>query len=111
MQINAVLIDPKDNVVVVTRPLETGDTVAFPAKGGTESFRLLEPVPIYHKAARREIKKGAVILKYGEKIGTAACDIPRGGYVHVHNLAGLKPKEQNENALPASGSAGDGRLK
>lgn len=93
MQINAVLIDPKDNVVVVTRPLEAGDMVACLAEGGTETFRLLRPVPIYHKAARREIKKGSVIVKYGEKIGTASRDILQGDYVHIHNLAGLESKE------------------
>ncbi|WP_101910355.1 UxaA family hydrolase [Marasmitruncus massiliensis] len=95
MQINAVLIDPKDNVVVVTRPLDAGGTVAYFAEGEIETFRLFQPVPIYHKAARREMKKGTVIVKYGEKIGIAACDISQGSYVHIHNIAGLKPEEQN----------------
>jgi altronate dehydratase small subunit len=37
-----------------------------------------------------DILKGEAILKYGEVIGEASADIPRGSMVHVHNLAGRR---------------------
>ena len=33
-----------------------------------------------------DIKNGDTIIKYGNDIGRAIEDIPRGGYVHVHNV-------------------------
>ena len=39
-----------------------------------------------HKYARRDIKKGDEIIKYGQPIGIAQCDINAGEHVHSHNL-------------------------
>jgi len=39
-----------------------------------------------HKYARRDIKKGEEIIKYGQPIGIAECDINKGDHVHSHNL-------------------------
>ena len=40
-----------------------------------------------HKYARRDIKKGEDVIKYGNPIGHATCDIRAGEHVHTHNLA------------------------
>ncbi|MDR1533246.1 MAG: altronate dehydratase family protein [Clostridiales bacterium] len=58
-------INPKDNVAVA---LEHGD------------------IPRGHKAALRDIPKGAAIIKYGFLIGTASEDIAAGQWVHTHNI-------------------------
>ena len=43
-------------------------------------------VEVRHKIALKELHQGDFIMKYGECIGTASCDIAKGDYVHVHNL-------------------------
>ena len=39
-----------------------------------------------HKFARREIRRGEKVIKYGFPIGSALCDIHPGEKVHTHNL-------------------------
>lgn len=39
-----------------------------------------------HKYARRDIKEGENIIKYGQPIGHALCDIKKGEHVHTHNI-------------------------
>ena len=36
--------------------------------------------------AIKEMPKGTEVVKYGEHIGLAACDIHVGEHVHVHNV-------------------------
>jgi len=43
-------------------------------------------IPIGHKVALKEIKKGDTIWKYGQDIGKAIADIAMGEHVHVHNV-------------------------
>ena len=39
-----------------------------------------------HKYALRDIKEGENIIKYGNPIGHATCDIKKGEHVHTHNV-------------------------
>lgn len=39
-----------------------------------------------HKYARVDIKAGEKIIKYGQSIGHALCDIKKGEHVHTHNI-------------------------
>lgn len=39
-----------------------------------------------HKYARRDIKSGENIIKYGNPIGHAICDIKCGEHIHTHNM-------------------------
>lgn len=39
-----------------------------------------------HKYARRDIKTGESIIKYGFPIGHAVCNIKKGDHVHTHNI-------------------------
>jgi len=43
-------------------------------------------VPIGHKIALVDIKKGDTVVKYGQDIGKTVADIKKGAHVHVHNL-------------------------
>ena len=70
---NAMLINEKDNVIVAIEPLSD--------------------IPMYHKIARVPIKAGSEIIKYGEYIGEAECDIPAGSYVHTHNVLSIREKK------------------
>lgn len=83
---NGVIIDEKDNVVVAIRQLEAGTDVAYPLPAGGEGHVVTkEAIPLFHKIARTDIKKGDKVVKYGEYIGVATRDIVAGEHVHTHN--------------------------
>ena len=52
----------------------------------TVTIKTLVEVPLGHKLALKDIKSEDTIIKYGNDIGRAVSDIPKGGYVHVHNV-------------------------
>lgn len=90
--LNAMIVEPQDNVVVAIEPIAKGDTVTYACKNETKTLTALEDITIYHKLAARDIAKGEPIVKYGEHIGLAAVDIKAGEHVHCHNL-----EEHREN--------------
>ena len=94
---NAMIIDKRDNVAVAIDPIFTGDTFTYACGGEEKSLTAREDITIYHKVATRNIAKGEPVIKYGEHIGVAVCDIQTGEHVHVHNVEGhrenLKEKE------------------
>ncbi len=77
-----VRITDKDMVAVALQPLEAGSTVSY----GAGEVSLLGDLPMGHKVALRDIKKGEPVIKYGFPIGEATKDIPQGAHVHTHNL-------------------------
>ena len=85
---NAMIIDAKDNVAVAIEPIAKGDNAVYVCKGREVSLPALEDITIYHKLATRDIAKGEPVVKYGEHIGVASCDIKAGEHVHVHNVEG-----------------------
>ena len=91
-----VRIAPQDLVAVALRPLRAGETVA--ADGGTVTLR--EDIPMGHKTALREIRKGEAVIKYGFPIGEATEDIPAGAHVHTHNLRTLLSGEKEYEWQP-----------
>ena len=92
MMLNAMIVEPQDNVVVAIEPITKGDTVTYTYADGEKTLTALEDITIYHKLAARDILKGEPIVKYGEHIGLAARDIKAGEHVHCHNL-----EEHREN--------------
>ena len=85
-----VRIHPRDTVGVALRPLSAGETVRY--DGGEVTLK--EDLPMGHKAALREIRKGEAVIKYGFPIGEATADIPAGAHVHTHNLHTLLSGEK-----------------
>jgi len=88
--INALIIDENDNVVVAIEPIAKGSPVSYALKNDEITIVALDDITIYHKVARSDIRKGASVLKYGERIGEAVRDIQMGCHVHVHNISNLK---------------------
>lgn len=81
--------DKKDTVgVVVVEGLKADTDMTCVVTADDTSFRLKAKmdVPIGHKIALTDIKKGDTVWKYGQDIGKAVADINRGEHVHVHNL-------------------------
>jgi (2R)-sulfolactate sulfo-lyase subunit alpha len=81
--------DKKDTVgVVVVEGLKAGTDMLGVVTHDDSSFKLKAKmdVPIGHKVALVDIKKGDTVIKYGQDIGKAVADIAKGEHVHVHNL-------------------------
>jgi len=87
---NAILIHPRDNVVVALRELAAGEEVR--AKG-VMGFPVLEKIPPSHKAALRDIPTGEEIIKYGEVVAVCTRDIQKGQWVHIRNLESKRWKK------------------
>lgn len=87
---NALIVEDCDNVVVATVPISAGEQVEYARHdGAVASFAAIDDIPVYHKVAAAEIKKGDPVIKYGETICLAAIDIKRGMHVHTHDTADL----------------------
>jgi altronate dehydratase len=78
-------LDANDSVANALEPLASGDRIDA---HGREVI-VKEPVPMGHKVAVGAIRAGAAVLKFGEPIGVARCDIEPGYHVHTHNVESL----------------------
>lgn len=76
------VLSPDDNVCIACRDLAAGSQLSVDG----EALTLERDVPTGHKVARRAIRAGEKVVKYGAPIGSARADIARGAYVHTHNL-------------------------
>ena len=90
MALEALLLNPKDNVATAVRQLESGQSIAV--KNGANSIHidLIHAIPFGHKFALRDIESGEKIIKYGEVVGQATAKIKVGEHVHIHNVEGLR---------------------
>lgn len=83
----AIIVNEKDNVAVMIEPVQAGkEILADSGKGVAAVFPAATDIPVYHKTALADIAKGEVVIKYGEEIGIATVDIPKGSHVHIHNV-------------------------
>ncbi len=82
MKSNAVKVNESDNVAIATQLIKKGSLAVVNGEGLFESAEDIEPG---HKIALVPIAAGEDVLRYGEPIVRATCDIERGGWVHVHN--------------------------
>lgn len=81
--------DKKDTVgVVVVEGLKAGTNMLGVVTADDSTFHLKAnmDVPIGHKIALVDIRKGDTVWKYGEDIGKAVANIGKGEHVHVHNV-------------------------
>ena len=79
----------KDTVgVIVVEGLKADTLMSGVNTANNSTLRLKSrmAIPIGHKVALTDIKKGATVIKYGEDVGKAVADIGKGEHVHVHNL-------------------------
>lgn len=90
---NALLVEAGDDVAVVLEAVRPGETVRYRDGAHTAALPAAERIPAYHKVALRPIARGAVVRKYGERIGVATADIPAGAHVHTHNLRSADREE------------------
>ena len=80
---------PKDNVgVVVVEGLQAGTEMlgVITENDTTINVKSEHDIPIGHKVALSDLKKGDTIIKYGVDIGKMVGDAKTGEHVHTHNL-------------------------
>lgn len=78
----AVLIHPRDSVVVCLRDIAPGDSI----QAGSQLVSARCPIPAGHKMAIRPTELDQTVLKFGWPIGRASQRIEIGDHVHTHNL-------------------------
>jgi altronate dehydratase small subunit len=76
------LLGGADNVLVAATSLPAGTAIQL------DGNRVLlgSDLRLGHKVARRAIRAGEKIIKYGAPIGVATVTIEAGAQVHVHNV-------------------------
>ena len=80
------ILTTTDNVATAISDLKAGEILFIDG----HEIKLSDEIKLGHKFSIKPIKKGEFILKYGEIIGAAICDINEGEHVHVHNIRSLK---------------------
>ena len=88
MSKKAIQLDTRDNVATVTDDVAKGEPVEVISPDGEVILKAtpLEPIPLGHKLALRQFKRGEEVVKYGEVLGVTSTAIKTGQWVHTHNL-------------------------
>ena len=110
MEINALLMDPKDNVVTVITDVPAGQTVTYRNGEQVCSLTAQEDIPYCHKIALADIAEGSHIIKYGESLGVVNCNIAKGRWVAHHNLFSV-PRDYDSEMVEAKVEALPGTVK
>ena len=93
---SVIVIDRKDNVATALRQLEHGSSVRVEMEDNTLDVTLFQAIPFGHKFALKDIEAEEPIIKYGEVVGLATSRIMKGEHTHIHNVKGLKGKEDSQ---------------
>ena len=88
-----IVIDRKDNVATALRQLEQGSSIRVEMEDYVVDVTLSQVIPFGHKFALKDIEPGESLIKYGEVVGLATSKIMKGEHTHIHNVKGLKGKE------------------
>ena len=84
-----IIHDEKDNVgvVVIEKITPKQDCNCWIMENDkTIKVKSINEIPLGHKIALKDLKKGDTILKYGHDIGKVVETIKKGEQVHVHNV-------------------------
>ena len=87
------LIHTKDDFVgVATEDISKGEKVEGVFMDTLKKLQIeaRDNVPLGHKIALREMKKGEKVIEYGEPIGEVSQAINTGAHVHVHNIKSMR---------------------
>lgn len=83
-----IVLSERDNVATALENIPIDTEIQIPLKNNL--IKLKQEIQFGHKFALEDILKGDRIIKYGETIGVATCNILKGFHVHVHNLEGTR---------------------
>lgn len=104
-QIDALCIAVNDNTATLLRDVHAGEDIAvgLPADGARVRLQVREDIAFGHKSAICAIAAGDEVLKYGEVIGRATCDIAPGEHVHVDNVESLRGRGDDQRMIAEGG--------
>jgi hypothetical protein len=77
-----ILLHPDDNVLVCRQHAFRGQSITLDG----DIVVLPDEITVGHKIARRDLKAGEKIIKYGAPIGSMKTDAARGAHIHMHNM-------------------------
>ena len=81
-QISFIVMNPDDNCATALRYIVKNEIIEV----NKYVIMLNQDIPLGHKFALKDLKKGDLVKKYGQSIGFTTEDIKRGDWIHVHNL-------------------------
>lgn len=97
-KINAIIINEKDNVATVLNSIKAGEIVICKHLSVYEEIPSVTDIPPYNKISRETINKNSLVMKYGEIIGKATENIPKGSLVSDKNIMSI-PRSYDEEML------------
>ncbi|HLW59275.1 MAG TPA: UxaA family hydrolase [bacterium] len=80
------LLDPRDTSAIALVPIRAGTRVEVRRGDANVYLVAAALIPFGHKIALVPVAAGGPVIKYGEVIGFATCEIRPGQHVHVHNV-------------------------
>lgn len=78
-----IIMNPEDNCATAITDISKDENLQI-SEG--KIIKLNHDIPMGHKFALRDIKKGELVRKYGEKIGIVTENIKSGDWIHTHNI-------------------------
>lgn len=96
MNINALLMDERDNVVTCVAAVSKGSQIVY--QKGQEMYSLTaeDDIPYCHKAALEDLPQGTEVRKYGEMIGQTTAPIAKGHWVSHENIVSVPRDYESE---------------
>lgn len=82
MQTKLVTLNESDNVLICCQSLHSNESIEIDQQRLVVSCA----IDVGHKIARRAIKQGEKVIRWGVPIGSATLDIEQGEHVHIHNM-------------------------
>lgn len=96
MEINALLMDERDNVVTCVREVTAGEQVVYRKGEDICSLEAKETIPYCHKVALEKLEQGTDVMKYGELIGRTSVAIEKGSWVSHNNIFSVPRNYESE---------------
>ena len=87
-----IIIDSKDNCGTALENIPKNAIVDSINK----TIMINDLIPLGHKFAIMNIKKGDFVIKYGEVIGVSTENISAGDWIHTHNIESYYLKVKND---------------
>lgn len=104
MNVNALLMDSRDNVVTCVQDVEAGSQVIYQKDGQTCSLTARQAIPACHKVALQPLAEGADVYKYGELIGRTRVPVEEGGLVNHETIYSV-PRDYESELVEDTGAA------
>lgn len=104
MNVNALLMDSRDNVVTCVQDVKAGGQVIYRKDGQTCTLTAKQAIPACHKVALTPLAEGEDVIKYGELIGRAKASVEEGGLVDHETIYSV-PRDYESELVEDTGEA------